>query len=74
MGKNGDGRGRKDCRTANFPLLSVARGVKEGREEGREEGRMELIRTIHSKGISVMEIAQMLDMDPAKIELNLADS
>lgn len=70
MSKNGDGRGRKDCRTANFPLLSVARGVK----EGREEGRVELIRTIHSKGISVMEIAQMLDMDPAKIELILADS
>ena len=28
MGKNGDGRGRKDCRTTNFPLLRVSRGVK----------------------------------------------
>lgn len=65
--------------------LGFEEGVKEGREEGREEGRVagreegreevraELIRTIHSKGISVMEIAQMLDMDPAKIELILAD-
>ncbi|MBQ9722915.1 MAG: Rpn family recombination-promoting nuclease/putative transposase [Bacteroidales bacterium] len=50
--------------------LGFEQGVKEGREEGREE----LIRTIHSKGFSVMEIAQMLDMDPARIEIILADS
>lgn len=49
--------------------LGFEQGVKEGREEGREE----LIRTIHSKGFSVMEIAQMLDMDPARIEIILAD-
>ncbi|MEQ8705573.1 MAG: hypothetical protein RIC19_16720 [Phaeodactylibacter sp.] len=47
-------------------------GLQEGREEGREEEREELQKTfvqkLHSKGYTVEEIADFLEITPEKVK------
>lgn len=45
-----------------------AEGRAKGIEEGRAEGRAEIIRLMHSKGLSIEEISEMVDMDRKEVE------
>ena len=46
-------------------------GLKQGREEGREEGALakeaEMVCRLHSKGKTVQDIAELLDIDETKV-------
>ena len=43
-------------------------GLVEGREEGRAEGRAEIIRQMHSNGMSAEQISGILNIAPHEIE------
>ena len=43
-------------------------GRQEGREEGREEGKLESARMLKAKGVSVTEIARLLEIDIEKVK------
>ncbi len=43
-------------------------GRAEGKAEGRAEGRKEVIQQLYSKGMSIEQIAGLLDVDPKEIE------
>lgn len=45
-----------------------AKGEAEGRVEGRVEGRAEVIRLLYAKGMTLEQIADMLEVDPKEIE------
>lgn len=45
-----------------------AKGEAEGRAEGRIEGRAEVIQLLHAKGMTIEQIAGLLDVDPKEIE------
>ena len=46
-----------------------AEGWAKGEAEGRAEGRAEVIRLLHSKGMSIEQIAGLLEIDPKEIEV-----
>ncbi len=43
-------------------------GRAEGLEEGRAEGQKEILRVLHSKGMSIKQISELLDMDYSDVE------
>lgn len=45
-----------------------AEGRAEGKAEGKAEGRAEIIRLMHSKGMSAEQISELLETDSAEIE------
>lgn len=46
----------------------LAEGRAEGKAEGKAEGRAEIIRLMHSKGMSAEQISELLETDSAEIE------
>lgn len=46
----------------------MEKGIEKGMEKGREKGRAEVIRQLHSKGMSVEEICRLLEADPDEIK------
>ena len=45
-----------------------AKGMEEGLAEGRAEGQKEILRMLHSKGMSIKQISELLDMDYSDVE------
>lgn len=46
----------------------AAEGRAKGRAEGRAEGQKEILRVLHSKGMSIKQISELLDMDYSDVE------
>ena len=46
-----------------------AEGRAKGEAEGRAEGRAEVIQQLHVKGMTIEQIADLLDVDPKEIEM-----
>lgn len=57
------------CDYANTIDYAREEGLEKGIERGRVEGRAEVIRQLHSKGMSASEIATLLDMPQDQIDL-----
>lgn len=57
------------CDYANTIDYAREEGLEKGIEKGRVEGRAEVIRQLHSKGMSASEIATLLDMPQDQIDL-----
>ncbi len=53
---------------AEAKKIGIAEGLAEGKAEGRAEGRAEIIRLMHSKGMSAEQISELLETDSAEIE------
>lgn len=49
--------------------IAEAKGRAKGEEEGRAEGRAEVIQQLHVKGMTIEQIADLLDVDPKEIEM-----
>ena len=45
-----------------------AKGRAEGRAEGKAEGQKEILRMLHSKGMSIEQISELLEMDYSDVE------
>ena len=48
-------------------------GLKEGLEQGREEGKNETIRKMVEKGMSITDVAHILDMTEEEVRERLGD-
>lgn len=46
----------------------LAEGLERGLAEGRAEGRAEIVRQLHSKGMSIGQISELIEIDPSEVE------
>ncbi len=51
----------------------LKKGLKEGLEQGREEGKNETIRKMVEKGMSITDVAHILDMTEEEVRERLGD-
>ena len=69
--KRGHARGREEGREEGREKgreEGREEGRAEGRAQGRAEGRAEMISRMYAKGMSTLQISELIDMDIAEIE------